>query len=57
MQLFLPYGKEQLSLNLDNNRVAAVLISQLEHFHPEKTPEQLVADALAHPIGTLPLRV
>ena len=56
MQLDLPYGKEQLSLELDSNRVAAVLTSQLERFHPKKTPEALVADALAHPIGTLPLR-
>ena len=56
MQLYLPYGKEQLSFKLDSNRISAVLTSQLERFYPGKTPEALVADALAHPIGTLPLR-
>lgn len=56
MQLYLPYGKEQLSFALDQNHIAAVLTSQLERFHPGSTPEQLVENALAHPTGTLPLR-
>ena len=56
MQLYLPYGKEQLSFALDQSHIAAVLTSQLERFHPGSTPEQLVENALAHPTGTLPLR-
>ena len=56
MTLSLPYGKEHLPLELDDRRVAAVLTSELERFHPRKTPEQLVSGALENPVSTLPLR-
>ena len=42
MQLDLPYGKEQLSFELDSNRVAAVLTSQLERFHGKEKLQEVI---------------
>ena len=52
MNISLPYGKEHFSVDIEDARVNAVLLSDLEHYVPEKTQEQLVEDALMNPIGT-----
>lgn len=55
MAITLPYGNEQLPLPLSDERLSSVLVSQLEHYHPAQSPAQLVRNAIANPLGTLPL--
>ncbi len=52
MQLSFPYGKEFLNLDIADERVQGVLVSNLHHYTAEKDPLSLVEDALANPIGT-----
>lgn len=46
LQLRLPYGKTFLPLETEENRIRAVLTSELERYIPGKTPEALVRDGL-----------
>ena len=52
MQLSFPYGKEFLNLDIADERVQDVLVSNLHHYTAEKDPLSLVEDALANPIGS-----
>ncbi|MBP3736289.1 MAG: nickel-dependent lactate racemase [Lachnospiraceae bacterium] len=52
MQLSFPYGKEFLNLDIADERVQGVLVSNLHHYTAEKDPLSLVEDALANPIGS-----
>ena len=52
----LPYYKERLTLNVDDDRLAGVLTSRSEDYVAGKSQTELVRDALANPIGQLPLR-
>lgn len=52
MHLEFPYGKEKLSLEINDERVNGVLVSDLHHYKAEKSPEELVEDALSSPIGS-----
>ena len=51
----LPYYKEHIELNIDDARVAGVLMSQTENYVPTNTENGLVEEALSNPIGQLPL--
>lgn len=51
-QFQLPYGKGSIEAAIDENHLAGVLISELAHYQPEGTPEELVQQSLMHPIGT-----
>ena len=51
----LPYGKEKLTVNVDDSRLQGVLVSHIEKYDPHKTGEELVEEAMAHPIGSAPL--
>ena len=51
----LPYYKEHIELNIDDARVAGVLMSQTENYVPTNTETGLVEEALSNPIGQLPL--
>ena len=55
MKLSFPYGKETHTIDLPDSRVNGVLISSLHHYHPGKTQEELVEEALKNPIQSLPL--
>lgn len=55
MKLHFPYGKETCSIDLPDRRVNGVLVSNLHHYHTNKTQSDLVEDALANPINALPL--
>lgn len=48
----LPYGKGTLTANIPDERFNGVLVSKMTEYVAEKSETELVADALAHPIGT-----
>lgn len=52
-----PYGREQLELNIPEERYAGTLESHMHHYKPEKQPQELVLEAMAAPIGTPTLSV
>ena len=52
MIISFPYGKEFVQLDAADERVQGVLVSKLHHYKPEKSPQALVEEALAHPIGS-----
>ena len=52
MQLSFPYGKEFLKLDVADERLQGVLVSNLHNYKAEKDPRSLVEDALASPIGS-----
>ncbi len=47
-----PYGKEKLTLDIPNDRFSGVLTSKLESYVQTGTPEKLVSDAMANPVGS-----
>lgn len=48
----LPYARTRLPLDLPDSRVKAVLTSRAESYVPAGTQSELVAEALANPIGS-----
>lgn len=52
-----PYGKEFMSLDIPQDRLSAVLTSEMHEYKPAKSEEELVREALEHPIGTPKLSV
>ncbi len=55
MKLIFPYGKESYSIDLPDERVNGVLISNLHHYKTGKNQSELVETALDNPIGSAPL--
>ena len=55
MHIEFPYEKTRLPLDIEDERVKGVLVSDLNHYKAAKTPEELVEDALSSPIGSEPL--
>ena len=54
-QIELPYGKESRTLRIEESHLAGVLTSELASYRPEKSPEELIREAIAHPVGSRPL--
>jgi lactate racemase len=52
----LPYGKEYVDVEIPDERINAVLVSDLHHYKPELGQVELVRQALENPIGTPKLR-
>jgi nickel-dependent lactate racemase len=52
-----PYGKDSLSYDIPDSRLRGELVSRIHHYKAAMGQEDLVRDALEHPIGTPPLRV
>jgi len=48
----LPYGKDKLSLQVDDSHLAGVLLSELHHYTAPKSGAELVQEALENPIGS-----
>lgn len=48
----LPFGKEKINLELPEEQVAGVLVSHAHEYQAPKSEAELVADALANPIGS-----
>lgn len=51
----LPYGRDKLILEFPDERIAGVLLSKAHNYEAEGTEEDIVRQALAHPIGSPPL--
>ncbi len=52
----IPYYTSTLNLHVDEENLKAVLTAKMHGFHAEKTQEQLVLDALEHPVSSPRLR-
>lgn len=52
MQLAFPYGKETLKIDVADDRLQGVLVSNLHHYTAEKSQLELVEEALQNPIGS-----
>lgn len=48
----LPYGKEYLDVEIPEERLNAVLVSDMHHYKPELSQVELVQQAIENPIGT-----
>lgn len=48
----IPFGKEKVNFELPDDQVAGVLLSHAHEYKAPKSEEELVADALANPIGS-----
>lgn len=56
MRVTLPYGREEMALEVPDERVAGVLVSQMTEYRSRLTQEAWIEQALAHPIGSSGLR-
>lgn len=54
-QIKFPYGKEYMTASVSEERLQAVLVSDLHSYIPEKSQIELVKDAMEQPIGSLRL--
>lgn len=52
----LPYGTDFLEVNISEERLNGVLVSELHHYKPQLSQEELVRQCLENPIGTPKLR-
>ena len=52
----IPYYTSTLDLHVEEENLKAVLTAKMHGFHAEKSQEQLVLDALEHPVGSPRLR-
>ena len=52
----ITYYTSTLNLHVDEENLKAVLTAKMHGFHAEKSQEQLVLDALEHPVGSPRLR-
>ena len=52
MELHFPYGKETLSIDIDDMNLKGVLVSSLHDYKSQKSPKDLVEEALMNPIGS-----
>ncbi len=52
----IPYGEGRVSCELPDDRLSGVLVPKLHEFIPEKSGEELIRDAMEHPVGSPPLR-
>ena len=52
----LPYGKETVSVEIDEGHLAGVLRSGIHSYRPPKSAVELVQESLEHPIGSPRLR-
>lgn len=52
----IPYYTSTLALHVEEENLKAVLTAKMHGFHAEKNQEQLVLDALEHPVGSPRLR-
>lgn len=52
----LPYGKGKLTIEIPKERLAGILLSKAHDYRARMGEEELVRDALLHPVGTPRLR-
>lgn len=51
-QIKLPYGRDYLTAEIPDERISAILVSEMHHYSPKETQIELVQNALENPIGT-----
>lgn len=51
-EFMLPYGKEKLAVQIEEEHFAGVLLSELHSYKAPKSGAELVQEALEHPIGS-----
>ena len=52
MELHFPYGKETLSIDIEDKNLQGVLVSSIHDYKSVKSPSLLVEEALMNPIGS-----
>lgn len=52
-----PYGKKTLSLDIPESRFAGTMVSNMHNYVAPKSPDELVLEAMANPVGTPTLAV
>jgi lactate racemase len=52
----LPYGKEQVEVQIPDEKINAILVSDMHHYKPELSQVELVRQAVENPVGTPRLR-
>ena len=57
VRISLPYGRSSIPCVIPEDRLAGILTSGIEKYSPQGTPEELVRQAMEHPVGTAPLSV
>ncbi len=55
-KILLPYGKESVPIEIEEDHLVGVLRSGIQAYRPPKGAEELVRDSLAHPVGAPRLR-
>ena len=55
-EVTLPFGKEKMKVTIPDNRLNGILVSRAHEFRADKSEEEIVKDALAHPIHSKRLR-
>jgi len=55
MRMLLPYDKTQIPIEIDDQNFVGSLVSKVESYRPDKSPEELVEASLDHPIGSAKL--
>ena len=48
----LPYGRDNMEVDIPEERVSAVMLSQMHYYKPELSQEELVKESLENPIGS-----
>ncbi|MEA4912433.1 MAG: nickel-dependent lactate racemase [Oscillospiraceae bacterium] len=51
----IPYDERKLELHIDEKNLQSVLSAKTEDYRPAKSPQELVGEALQHPLDALPL--
>lgn len=51
-EFMLPYGKEKLTAQIEEEHLAGVLVSELHSYKAPKSGAELVQESLEHPIGS-----
>ncbi len=51
-EFLFPYGKEKMSLSIDEKYLAGYLVSSIHNYKPELCGEALVKEALSNPVGS-----
>lgn len=48
----IPYYTSSMDLHVEEKNLKTVITAKTEDYVPEKSPKELIEDALEHPIGT-----
>lgn len=51
-EIEFPYGKEKIHCRIPDEKIEGILVSKLQDYEPKGTQQELVEEAMAHPIGT-----